>query len=381
VEAFLRRAADGGAIKVSPHAAGDGMFTLALPDGTPLPPEFASPGERKAGTTALVATSGQSLAQARASGAAVADTVNLGPSDPPYKALVALCADALAAAMFRGGALVDQTSSTDYDLFAFEADLTEAGGRRTSTWSCLVRVDSAGARPVRWEMLANLTPVDTPGDEQSRRAQALDEWLHVAQRELDLLPNELTDDISDRDTRIAERNRLRDTTAQRLADLRQMSEVSIGEPRQVGRARVTAAAPALDPTEADSERISMDLVAEQLREKGYSVADVHTEGRGYDIHASHGREQRLIEVKGVWHAASSQGISLTANEVLIATQHGRDYWLYVVDQCHDGKGGLYGSYPDPVRTFGDLTNGHVIVHVPGSALKAARDTKEHATCA
>jgi hypothetical protein len=34
--------------------------------------------------------------------------------------------------MFRGGALVDQTSSTDYDLFAYEAELSEAGGRGTS---------------------------------------------------------------------------------------------------------------------------------------------------------------------------------------------------------------------------------------------------------
>jgi len=401
VEAFLHRAADGGAIKVSPHAAGEGMFSLALSDGSQLPPEFAPPGQRRAGNSALVATSGQSLAQARASGAAVADAVNLGPGDPPYQALVALCADALAPAMFRGGALVDQTSSAGYDLFAYEADLTEAGGRRKSTWSCLIRVDSAGARPVRWELLANLTAAEAPaggphpgrvhdavaraamaaGEEQARRAQALDAWLHVAQRELDLLPNQLTNDISDRETRIAERNRLKDMTAQRLADLRQMSEVSIGQPRQVAWARVTAAAPLAAPTEADSERISMDLVAEHLREQGYAVADVHIEGRGYDLHASHGREQRLVEVKGVWHAASSQGVNLTANEVLIATQHGKDYWLYVIDQCHDGKGTLYGSYADPVRTFGDLATGHVVVHVPGSALKAARHTEEHATCA
>ena len=34
----------------------------------------------------------------------------------------------------------------------------EAGGKRKGTWSCLVRVDAAGARPVRWEMLANLRP-------------------------------------------------------------------------------------------------------------------------------------------------------------------------------------------------------------------------------
>jgi hypothetical protein len=400
VEAFLHRAADGGAISISPHAAGDGMFTLARQDGTQLPAEFAPPGERKAGNTALVATSGRSLAQARASGAAVADAVNLGPSDPPYKALVSLCADALAPAMFRGGALIDQTSSTDYDLFAYQADLSEAGGRRKGTWSCLVRVDSAGARPVRWEMLANLTADETTAgaphrgrvhdasaraamaadEEQTRRARALDAWLHVAQRELDLLPNQLTNDIANRDTRIAERNRLKDTTTQRLADLRQMSEVSIGEPQQIAWARVTAAAPPADPTETDSERISMDRVAERLREQDFAVADVHTEDRGYDLHASRGSEYRLVEVKGVWHAASSQGVSLTAKEVLIATQHGKDYWLYVVDQCHDGEGSLYGTYADPVLTFGDLSTGNVIVHVPGSALKAERDSKEHAPC-
>jgi len=401
VEAFLRRAADGEAIRISPHAAGDGMFTLALPDGSTLPKEFAPPGERKAGTTALVATSGKSLADARASGAAVADAVNLGPSDPPYKALVGLCADRLAPAMFRGGALVDETSSTDYDLFAYEADLSEAGGRRKGTWSALVRVDSAGARPMRWENLANLVPATTPAgpphpgrahdaqtrarmaanEEQTRRTQALDAWLRVAERELDVLPNQLTNDITDRDARIAERSRLKTMTAQRLADLRQMSEVHIGQPRQVAWARVTAAAPPVDPTETDSERISSDLVAEHLRDQGFAVSDVHTEGRGYDLHANRGREQRLVEIKGVWRAASSQGISLTANEILIATQHGKDYWLYVVDQCHDGTGNLYGVYPDPVRAFGDLSTRQVIVHVPGSALKAARDTEEHAPCA
>jgi superfamily II DNA or RNA helicase len=401
VEAFLHRAAAGGAVTVKPHAAGDGMFTLSRADGTPLPREFAPPGERKAGTTALVASSGRSLAQARAGGAAVADAVNLGPSDPPYRALVALCAEALAPALHRGGGLIDQTSSTDYDLFAYEADLTEAGGRRKGTWSSLIRVDSAGARKVEWAMLANLTTTATPAgkphpgrahdalgratmaanDDQHRRASALDGWLRVAGGELAKLPNDLTDEIIDGDARRAERARLKAMTTARLADLRQMSEVAIGGPRQVAWARVTAAAPAADPTEKDSERISMDHVAEQLRAEGYAVSDVHTEGRGYDLHASHGREQRLVEVKGVWKAASSDGISMTADEVLIATQHGSAYWLYVVDQCHDGKGQMYGTYPDPVRTFQGLSKGEVVIHVPGSALKAARETQEHAPCA
>ncbi len=401
VEAFLRRATDAGVIQISPHAAGDGMFTLALAPSGPLPPAFAPPGERKAGHSALVATSGKALAEARTGGAAVADAVNLGPSDPPFQALIALCTDALAPAMFRGGALVDQTSSTDYDLFAYEADLNEAGGRRKSTWSALIRVDTAGARPVRWEALANLTSSDDPAgaphpgraydaasraamaaaEEQTRRATALDDWLRLAGRELEVLPNQLTNSITDRDSRLAERNRLKTTTAQRLADLRQMGEVSISAPRQVAWARVRSAAPPTSPTETDSERISTDLVADQLRREGFAVADVHTEGRGYDMHASRGREQRLVEIKGVWQSASSQGVSLTANEVLIATQHGRDYWLYVVDQCQDGTGRIYGTYPDPIRTFGDLSTGTVLVHVPGSALKSAREIQEPAACA
>ena len=400
VEAFLHRAAQGGAIRVTPHAAGDGMFTLTRFDGGELPKEFAPRGQRRAGHTALVATSGQSLARARSSGAVVADAVSLGPSDPPYRALVTLCAEALASAMFRGGALVDETSTTDYDLFAYEADLVEAGGRRKGFWSSLIRVDAAGARPVRWEILANLSPADAPAssphpgrahdaavrasmtasEEQQRRAGALDDWLRVAQKELDLLPNELTNDIADRERRIAERTRLKAMTEQRLRDLRRMSEVDIGAPRQVAWARVIAAAAPTDPTEADSERISSRVVAEHLRQEGFAVADVHSEGRGYDVHASRGREQRLVEIKGVWGSASSQGICMTGNEVLIATQHGRDYWLYVVDECKDGTGRMYGAYSDPARTFGELSKTDVIVRVPGSALKGARHTEEPASC-
>jgi hypothetical protein len=160
-----------------------------------------------------------------------------------------------------------------------------------------------------------------------------------------------------------------------------MSQVTVAEPKQVTWAHVSAAAPIPEPTEKDSERISMAHVAKVLHGQGYAVADVHTEDRGYDLHASRGREQRLVEVKGVWRAASSEGISMTGNEVLIASQHERDYWLYVVDRCHDGSGVLYGTYPDPARIFADLSSGSVIVHIPGSALKAAREMEETSTCA
>ena len=72
---------------------------------------------------------------------------------------------------------------------------------------------------------------------------------------------------------------------------------------------------------------------------------------------------------------------MTGNEILMATQHGSDYWLYVVDRCSDSTGTVYGTYPDPARTFADLSTGNVIVHVPGSALKAAREKEEPVTCA
>ena len=401
VEAFLSRLADGGAAKVAPHAAGEGIFTLTVPGGQALPREFTPPGRPRPGPAAVVATSGAALVAARKASADVSEVISLGPSEPPFQALVALCAERLAPAMFRGGALVDETSATDYDLFCYQADVQEAGGKRRGSWSCLVRVDAAGARPVRWEMLANLRAAAGPAgpphparvsdasaratmaarEEEESRTHALDAWLAVAERELRRLPDQLTDGISDRDTRIGERRRLEMTTARRLRELREMSQVTVGEPRQVTWARVSAAAPIPEPTEKDSERISMAHVAKVLRGQDFAVADVHSEDRGYDLHASRGREQRLVEVKGVWHAASSEGISMTGNEVLIASQHGRDYWLYVVDQCQDGTGMLYGTYPDPARIFADLTSGSVIVHVPGSALKAAREMEETSTCA
>ncbi|MBT2248357.1 DUF3883 domain-containing protein [Arthrobacter sp. BHU FT2] len=398
IEAFLRRAADGGAIKISPHGAGEGIYTLSLPDGSRLPDEFIGIGQNVAPYSAIVATSGQSLINARANNAAVPDAVALAPSDPAYKALIDICFDASFSSMFRGGQLIDETSASDYDLYAFEADLNEAGGKRKSVWSCLIRVDSAGARPVRWEILANLTAgkgtvgAPHPGrvhdaeqrcamaadEEQARRTEALDAWLREAQRELDLLPNQLTNDITDRDLRIAERTRIRAATMQRMEDLRRMSEVSIDKARRIAWARVVASAIPPDVAEKDSERISMERVVATLRQEGFAVADVHSEGRGYDLHASKGREQRLIEVKGVWHSAGTQGITLTANEMLIAAQHRDAYWLYVVDECKDGEGTIYGTYPDPFNTFAGLSTDQVIVRVPGSALKYARDAEEFA---
>ena len=63
---------------------------------------------------------------------------------------------------------------------------------------------------------------------------------------------------------------------------------------------------------------------------------------------------------------------MTGNEVLMATQHRREYWLYVVDNCHNGTGGLFGAYSDPAVVFADDMRGEAIFRVPGSSLSRAR---------
>ena len=54
------------------------------------------------------------------------------------------------------------------------------------------------------------------------------------------------------------------------------------------------------------------------------MEDVHTEGRGYDLDARRNSQIRHVEVKGVIGSAASDGIRMTGNEVLIATQHRKD---------------------------------------------------------
>ena len=38
----------------------------------------------------------------------------------------------------------DPTSLTAYDLYAFQAEMTESDGKRSSAWATLVKVDDGG---------------------------------------------------------------------------------------------------------------------------------------------------------------------------------------------------------------------------------------------
>ncbi len=147
--------------------------------------------------------------------------------------------------------------------------------------------------------------------------------------------------------------------------------VELTDPKLVSRLRVLQTAVPRTDAQTDSEWVAMRHVQKHLAEDGWTVEDVHTEGRGYDLHARRYSQIRCVEVKGVAGSAASDGVRMTGNEVLIATQHRKDYWLYVVDRCADGAGRFFGAYEDPATLFSDDMKGDTIFRVPGSSLKNA----------
>lgn len=384
VEKYLTRLNDAGLLTVQRTAAGDGILLLTadepLPDGLGGRP------------TALIATSGDALRRQADDIVDVSNVRPLGPGEEAFTALIALADHQLAADVYQAGSVSDPTSITGYDLYAFESVLAE-GAQRHTAWAALIRVDDTGqAYPVRWETLANLVATDRSGTTshparedaairaagevaaatvtEHQRVRA--DWFARAQRDLQNLPNDLTVAIVNRDERIATRQRLQLQTRARLSELEALSIVTITEPRLAARIRVHAAALPQTIEEKDSEMISMRAVQQQLAVEGWQVADVHTDNRGYDLHAVRGRDRRLVEVKGVWGSAASDGIRMTGNEILMATQHTNDYWLYVVDQCHNGTGQLFGVYRSPAQLFANDITGEAIFRVPGSRLSTAR---------
>lgn len=384
VEAYLDRLAGAGVVSAERTASGEGFRRLTMSDG-------ALPVSLGGGDSVLIATSGEALRTA-AGNIDIGDAVTLGPGEPGFTDLIDLAEQLLAEDVYQSGAAQDPSSLTAYDLYAFQSTMTESGGRRDSIWATLIKVDDGGhARPVRWETLANLVPTSKPGtgvhparlDSAVHAAQNVadqtvlehqrvrSDWFAQARRDLTNLPLTLTDSITDRPTRLALRRTLQDQTETRLDELQRLIDVQLTKPAMVARIRVHAAADSVTQDEIDSEIVSMRLVAASLSAEGWQVEDVHTEGRGYDLDARRNSQVRHIEVKGVLGSAASDGIRMTGNEVLIATQHRKSYWLYVVDQCADGMGRLFGAYEDPATLFATDMTGDAIFRVPGNSLKNA----------
>ena len=382
VEAYLDRLDAAGIASIQKTAAGDGFRRISRPAG--LPKSLGG------GHSALVATSGTAVREATTID--LGGLVTLGPGEPAFTDLIDVADHELAEDVFQSGAVEDPTSLTAYDLYAFQAKMTESDGKRSSVWATLVKVDDGGnARPVRWETLANLLPGQVSGTlPHPARLQAAEgaadevaqatlvehrkvrgEWFAQARKDLTNLPLALTDAIDDRDERIALRKTLQQQTARRLEQLQQLAQVELTAPKLIGRLRVLPAATPELAEDAQSEWVAMTHIQKLLEGDGWHVDDVHTEGRGYDLEARRNSQIRQVEVKGVAGDASSAGIRMTGNEVLIATQHRTSYWLYVVDQCSDGTGRLFGAYEDPATLFSTDMVGDAIFRVPGSTLKNA----------
>lgn len=384
VEAYLDRLSQAEVLQSAPTAAGPGFRRLSLPGG-----QF--PSSLEGGSQVHVATSGDAVREAEES-IDVGDTITLGPGEPGFNDLIELAAKDLSEDLYQSGAVADPTSLTPYDLYAYEATMTESDGKRASVWATLVKVDDSGsARAVRWETLANLVPTAQPGTapHPAREGRALEtackvaaatvsehrkvrsDWFAQARRDLTNLPLNLTESIKDRENRLALRRHLQTQTARRLEELEHLADVQLSEPKLVGRIRVVAAADVSLRDEIDAELVSMKHIQKLLEDDGWIVEDVHTEGRGYDLEARRNNQIRHVEVKGVLGSAASDGIRMTGNEVLIATQHRKDYWLYVVDQCVDGIGRFFGAYEDPATLFASDMTGTAVFRVPGNSLKNA----------
>jgi hypothetical protein len=212
-------------------------------------------------------------------------------------------------------------------------------------------------------------------DADARRL-ALDEWLVDARVQLQKLPNDLTDDIADMTERQAARRKVEAAVSARIAELGAAVELHLGDMELLGWAHVTGAAVGEDQGEdVDSEVIAMQHVTRVLNADTWAVADVHTERVGYDLKATRGPKVRMVEVKGLKGSAASRGIIMTGAELATAGINGDDYWLYVVDHCEDGKGTLFGAWPDPAAVFAEAVKDVSLLRIPGSELDAARETK------
>ncbi len=414
VERFLDRVHKTGLLTVEIAAVHDYGFRylsrpLSNPRGGGGLPVALRPDPNE--NSVLVATSGEAKRSARAAGQArAARAVALGPGEPTFRELVENLYRELRPALYRGGSLRDPTASCDYELHVCEVDITGGPGQgartlaqgpapHSSTRSYLIRVDTAGARSVAWEALANLeVSVVSGGSEGSEGAgpyspggttEALEAarlavdgdisalraawaaWLNQARRQLRRLPNDLTDHLSDPVRRVAERERIEGATSARIEQLEAMASVEASPVHRVGWARVEAGLDSAETEDPDSELVATHRVINLLRSDGWGVHDVHSDGRGYDLYATKDHRHRCVEVKGIAGRAPSQGIRLTGNELLMAAQHDDDYWLYVVDRCAEG-GEFFAAYQNPAKVFSDRFHDQPIVRIRGSDLQTAR---------
>ena len=396
VERYLTRLDHAGLLQLTRSSVADrGLWYVKPAALDPLPFGSAS------GT--LIATSGDAKRSAVRQGAASAEkAIPLGPNDKAFRDLVKEATRHFQADLYQGGALCDPTVITDYRLYCFTVSVHQGrtvtqppGWRYHTRWYYLVKADAVGFRVVPWEILANLEAAESqypraphPRELTNAKAQArhaadkdttarraeLETWLDQARVQLLKLPNDLTDDIANTTESTAARKRATEAVNQRIATLKASVEFEVDDVELTGWGHVTATAtPDSVDEDADSEVVSMRHVISLLNSERWAVADVHTEKLGYDLKATRGSKVRAIEVKGIIGSAASSGIRLTGAELATAAMQGRDYWLYVVDNCANGTGEFFYKWPDPVTVFAGAARDIPVFHIKGSDLSAAKE--------
>jgi superfamily II DNA or RNA helicase len=367
VAAFVEQVAGtaGWTLTTGPAA---GIKLLRAPEGLPA---GVAPGSE-----CLVAAEGASVAKARSEGfRRSADVVVLGPTEPPFQALVDHATRTCEADLVRGAAVVDLASLTGYTLLVYAADFEHHDGlhRTRRTVPFLVRYSGAGAFQVAWESIMNLTPAGeatTPpqpaarveADAAARAAiQAEADRLEEQQRAVTAKTRADLDDIERRykrqvralpaDAKRAALDRFARTKAERLAQLDLIEAVSYTAPRLVGWLQVAGGARVEElGWDPDAEKVAVSRVAEELERLGWSVDDRQTAGLGYDLFARRPgtTDQRLVEVKGF--TGDLDAVVLEQHEWAQAQQRGSDYWLYVVVNCGTSPVVVIRA-PDPAGTL------------------------------
>ena len=154
VERFASVAADADAIAFERSAAADRGFWQIASGTMELPVSLLPP---SGDTARLVATSASAKQHAASAGLeAAAEAVVLGPGEDAFTELAEAVGEHVAAALLRGAVLYDPHEADDYELHAYEGEVAE--GKAAPRRRCYaVKTAPAGARPVPWAVLANLT--------------------------------------------------------------------------------------------------------------------------------------------------------------------------------------------------------------------------------
>lgn len=324
----------------------------------------------------LIAADATSVTKARSEGfLRASEVVVLGPTEPPFQALVDYASRTCDQDLLRGGTVTDLASLTDYSLFVYAAEFEHHDGvRRTRrTVPFLLRFSGAGSFEVAWESVMNLVPVGEPASppEPAARFEADAAARLAVERETDRLVAEQRaitakgrsdlDDIERRykrgvrdlpsEQRRAALEEFARSKADRLAQLDLVEAVASTAPRLVGWLRVHGGARIEDlGFDPDAEKVAIAKVVAELEALGWAVDDRQTARLGYDLFARRPgtTEQRLVEVKGFTGALD--GVVLEQHEWAQAQQRGADYWLYVVVDCGTAPKGVV-RVQDPAGTL------------------------------